>query len=275
MIRAKALPAMVAAGALTLALALGAPAGANAADDPVVAVVNGKEIHRSDVAEARTRLPGQLNGVPEQAIYPLLLNSLIDTQLVSAEARKAGLADSAEIKAQLERIENQLLERAYLRSYIGERLTEDVLKARYETFVAEHKGRQEVKARHILVETEEQAKEVIAELGKGADFAELARSRSIGPSGPRGGDLGYFGQGEMVSEFAQAAFALEVGAVTQAPVKTQFGWHVIKVDDRRDATPPSFEEASGQLRADASREIVAGLVKGLREKAEIDIRKPN
>lgn len=268
----------VAAFALAMALTLPLDSSVARAEDaanPVVARVNGQEIHRSDVDEARTRLPAQLRGAPAKAIYPLIINSLVDTQLVAAKARASGLQDDPAVKRNLTRIEDQLLERTLLARYLKERLTDDVLKARYETWVATQTGQKEARARHILVETEDQAKAIITELGKGVDFAELARSRSIGPSGPKGGDLGYFKDGEMVPAFSQAVFTLDKGGVTESPVKTQFGWHVIKVEDKRDAQPPSFEEAVGDIRAEASRELVSGYIRQLRSEAEIELFNPD
>ena len=119
------------------------------------------------------------------------------------------------------------------------------------------------------METEGRASEIIADLKKGEDFAELARKRSTGPSASAGGDLGYFSADQMVPEFAKAAFALDKGEFTETPVKTQFGWHVIKVEDRRPAAPPTVEEVSETLRAELSREIGAAYIQGLREKADV------
>jgi peptidyl-prolyl cis-trans isomerase C len=120
-----------------------------------------------------------------------------------------------------------------------------------------------------LLETEEDAKAVIAELKGGADFAETAKAKSTGPSADNGGDLGFFTKGRMVPEFSEAAFAMKVGEVSSTPVQTQFGWHVIKVDDRRQAPPPSFEESVDQLRDEGARQIIAAELVSLREGLEI------
>ena len=126
-----------------------------------------------------------------------------------------------------------------------------------------------MRARHILVKSEDEAKAVIKELDGGADFAKLASEKSIGPSKAQGGDLDYFGRGQMVKEFEDAAFGLEAGAYTETPVRTQFGWHVIKVEDKRKSEPPTFEEAESALGQEMSQEIAEALMRELTEKATI------
>ncbi len=244
------------------------------ADDgagPVVARVDTYEIHKADIDEARTRIPQRLSSVPESAIYPLLVNSLIDGRLVADAARKAGLENDAEVKRKLSQIKDQVLQRVQYARVLKERLTDEMIQTRYRELVEDQKGQKEVRARHILVETEDQATAVIAELDKGGDFAELAQTRSIGPSGPRGGDLGHFKKGDMVPSFAEAAFALDVGGVTKAPVKTKFGWHIIKVEDKRDAAPPTFEEVEGSIRDSVGESVITNYLHELRGKTKIEI----
>jgi peptidyl-prolyl cis-trans isomerase C len=246
-------------------------AGGKSGDDGVVvAVVNGENIYRSDVADARYLLPQQFQQLPLDAVYGLLLNSLIDRKLTAAEARKEGLDQDEEVKRVMARVEEQVLQRAYLTHYIEKRIDDATMQKAYEDYAKDFERKKEVRARHILVDTEDQAKEVIAELDDGADFAELAKEKSKGPSGQNGGDLGYFAAEDMVPEFAEAAFALDVGSYTKEPVQTQFGWHVIKVEDSRTAEPPSFEEAEEDVRADVSREIGSKLMGELRAKADIE-----
>ncbi|MCW9039209.1 MAG: peptidyl-prolyl cis-trans isomerase, partial [Rhodospirillales bacterium] len=153
--------------------------------------------------------------------------------------------------------------------YIEKRITDKTMQDGYQAFLKEAGEGREVRARHILTETKEQAMEVIALLDKGGDFAELAKTKSKGPSGPNGGDLGFFDQGSMVPEFSKAAFALKTGEYTKEPVETQFGWHVIKVEEARSKEPPSFEEVTPQIHADVSRKIGGELIESLREKATI------
>ena len=244
-------------------------------DDPVVAIVNGAPIQRSDVEEARGRLPAQMRQVPLQVVFGLLVDSLINTKLVAGQAREQGLHEEEKIKRQMARIEDQILERAFLVRYIEKRVTEDTLQERYKKLVEETKAKEEISARQILVETEGRAREIIADLKKGEDFAELAKKRSTGPSAAAGGDLGFFSADELVPEFAKAAFALDKGQFTETPVKTQFGWHVIKVEDRRTAKPPAVEEVSETLRADLAREIGAAYIQGLRKKADVQRFNPD
>jgi len=238
--------------------------------DPVVARVDGMEIHRSDVEESRLRLPERFQSVPLESVFGFLVNSLVDSKLVVAEARKINLHESEDVKQTMARIEEQVLERAFLGAYIESRITDAELQTRYEKMVKDATVEDEIHARHILLETEAQAREVITELTGGADFAELAKTRSKGPSGPTGGDLGFFGKSQMVEAFATAAFALEKGAFTSEPVQTQFGWHVIKLEDRRKVQPPSFAEAEPQLRQEMSRQIGADFLQDIRKAATVE-----
>ena len=253
-----------------LAVTALSPVLAAEGDDPVVARVDGKEIHRSDVEESRLRLPEKFQAVPLESVFGFLVNSLVDSKLVVAEARKINLQESEEVKKTMARIEEQVLERAFLTAYIERQITDESLQARYQEILKTATVEEEISARHILLETEAQAREVISELSGGADFAELAKTRSKGPSGPTGGDLGYFGKGQMVEAFSTAAFALEKGAITTDPVQTQFGWHVIKLEDRRKVEPPSFAEAEPQLRQELSRQIGADFLQKIRKAATVE-----
>jgi peptidyl-prolyl cis-trans isomerase C len=150
-------------------------------------------------------------------------------------------------------------------------MTDDSLRTRYEEYLAANPPVSEQRARHILVANEDEAREVIVKLDGGADFAELAKEISTGPSGERGGDLGYFTAEQMVPEFSTAASALEPGQYSKDPVQTQFGWHVIMLEDRRDVAPASFEEMEPQLRQDFTRENVEIVLKELRDKATVEI----
>jgi len=260
--------------ALTGVMALGISGAAWAEDKPasevVAAVVDGDKIYLDEVQDAQYLLPPQFRQMPFDAVYGLLLNSVIDRKLTAAEGRKNGLEDNEEVKKQLARIEDQLIQRAFLGKYIEKRVTEDKVMEAYKKFVDEFKSEEEVHARHILLETEEQAKEVIAELNEGKDFAEMAKSKSKGPSGANGGDLGFFTAGAMVPSFSDAAFALGKGEITKEPVQTQFGWHIIKVEDKRMTKAPSLGEVREQVEAEMAREIGAELLDGLRKSASIE-----
>ena len=244
--------------------------GSGGQEDRVVARVNGEEIRNSDVMTMARGLPPQYQSQLMQ-IYPMLVQRLIDFNLAGKAGRAAGLAEDVEVKARVVRAEERAIREVYLEREIEARMTDEGLQAKYRDYLAANPPKAEVHARHILVETEEAAREVIALLDGGADFAELAKERSTGPSGPKGGDLGYFTADQMVPEFSQAATALEPGRYTAEPVKTQFGWHVIKVEDRRESEPPPLEEVEPQLREQLARESVVAIFKGLRAGMEIEI----
>jgi peptidyl-prolyl cis-trans isomerase C len=168
-------------------------------------------------------------------------------------------------------IEDRLIQDAYEQKELAKQITPAALKARYDKQVAGMAPEDEVNAKHILVKTEDEAKALIAELKKNADFAKLAKEKSTDTgSGGNGGDLGWFKKGDMVPEFAEAAFQLKKGDISAAPVKTQFGFHVIKLEDRRPAKPPTFEEMEEDLRSQMEREAGAQLVDDMRKKAQIE-----
>jgi len=236
----------------------------------VVARVDGTELHLSDVESAQQSLPPKVQKLPLAQIYPMLLDRLVDGMLITEAGRKDHLDQDPELQLRLKRYEDRLVQEAYLNRAIKDAESEDRLKARYQTFVKEKAAREEVHARHILVKTEAEAKSVIGELDKGADFADLAKKHSTDPGGSSGGDLGYFGHDDMVKEFADAAFALPAGQYTKEPVKTEFGWHVIKVEDHRVSTPPSFEEARQEVSQLVAHDAVDAKLKELRGVAKIE-----
>jgi peptidyl-prolyl cis-trans isomerase C len=200
----------------------------------------------------------------------MLLDRAIDFRLLANAAQAQDFAQDPAVQAALEKARVEVLRDAYIRRQIEEGTTEEKLRVRYAQLKdGEGFAQEEVHARHILVGSEKEAKEVIAELEGGAEFAALAEQRSIGPSAPQGGDLGFFRREQMVPEFAEAAFALQPGAHTKEPVQTQFGWHVIEVLDRRMGTP-SYEETEPRLRQELAREILTALVADLRDDAEIE-----
>ena len=236
----------------------------------VVARVDGTELHLSDVEAAQQSLPPQAQKLPLEQIYPMLLDRLVDGALITEAGRKERLEQDPELQVRLKRYEDRLIQEAYLNQAIKAAETEGQLKARYQSFAKDKAGQEEVHAQHILVKTEDEAKSVIAELDKGTDFGELAKKYSTDPSASSGGDLGYFGHDDMVAAFADAAIALPKGQSSKTPVKTEFGWHVIKVEDRRAGKPPSFEEAREQLSRDLAHEIIDAKLQDLRGAAKIE-----
>jgi len=243
----------------------GLPAG-----NPVVARVDGTELHLADVEAAQHSLPPQAQKLPLKQIYPLLLDRLVDGALVTEAGRKEHLDQDPAVEQRLKLYKDRLIQQAYVEQLIKGAETEDKLKARYQKFIEEKPAREEVHARHILVKTEAEAKSIIAQLDKGADFATLAKKNSTDPGAASGGDLGYFTRDDMVPAFSAAAFALPVGKYTETPVKTEFGWHVILVEDHRVKKPPTFTEAREQIGQLLARDIIQAKLKELRGAAKIE-----
>lgn len=257
--------ALIAAG---FALISALPAAAQ--EDPVVAKVEGQEILRSEVVRAFSSLPQQMQQAGFETIYPGLLERLIQQRLLIVEGRKNKLEESDEVKVRLKRLEDALVGEVYLNQLIEQNMTPGLLDKRYKEFLEKNPPVDEVRARHILLKTEVDAKNVIGHLDAGKKFDEAAKEFSTGPSAANGGDLGYFKRGDMVKPFADAAFAMKAGQVSPLPVKTRFGWHVIKVEDRRSVTPPSFEEMKPRMLRDAGRTIAVGVMQQLVEGAKVE-----
>lgn len=244
---------------------------AEALKDPVVAIVNGQKIRLSELEVAKQSLPQQYRNMPMTAIYPALLDRIVDSKLVEQDGRKHKVTDDFAFKKRMAFVEEQVIQDFWLQKEIAAKVTPEKLKQAYQERLKTMPAEEEVHARHILVATEAEAKTIIADLKKGADFDKLAREKSTDKaSGAEGGDLGWFKKTDMVKEFADAAFALKKGALTDQPVKTQFGYHVIQVEDRRRAPPPSFEEMSDQIRQDLARETVTAMLNQLRGNAKIE-----
>jgi peptidyl-prolyl cis-trans isomerase C len=238
--------------------------------DPVVATVDGAPIRRSDVLAVQRTLPPQFQQLPIEVLFPAEVERLIDSKLIANAGRKDNLQDDPEVKKRLAGLEERVIQEIYVTRKVEAAVSDQALKERYDQYVKENPAKEEVSARHILLQTEAQAKEVIADLKKGGDFAEIAKTRSIDPSGKQnGGDLGFFAREEMVPEFSEAAFKLKEGELTQAPVKSQFGWHVIKVEAKRQSNP-SMDEMREQLVSDMQQEVVSNEVGKLREGAKIE-----
>ncbi|MSP29914.1 MAG: peptidylprolyl isomerase [Acetobacteraceae bacterium] len=228
----------------TPALAAAPSAPAN----PVVARVEGLEIRMSDVSEAAQSLPEQLRGMPQATLFPMLVDQLVDARALAVHARKVGLDKQGDVRQLMEAAAERALQSAFVAREIGPQVNEVAVRARYDREIVGKPGAEEVHARHILVATEDEAKKIIQELKKGGGFAALAKQHSSDPGAQQGGDLGFFKKDDMVPEFAGAAFALKPGEFTQIPVKTQFGFHVIKLEERRASAALSFEDLREELR---------------------------
>lgn len=238
--------------------------------DPVAATVNGHAIHLSDVEGARALLSPQLQDQPLQALYPMLLDSLINVHLAAEKAREQGFDEAPEYKKSMARIGDQMLERMLLTKHIEKNLDEELLQKRYDILRVRVETLFEIHARHILVKTEGEALDVVKKLRDGGNFADLAKVYSTGPSAPEGGDLGWFAPGRMVRAFEDAAMTVKPGTFTQTPVQTKFGWHIIKVEERRPLEVVSFNEARPALVNELSAELGQTLMKQLRGDAKVE-----
>ena len=259
-----------AVGVLAIAALLLAPAGAlRAQDDPVVARVNGVDIHASDLAFAEEEIGNNAPNIPPAQKRDYLINYLIDVIVLSQAADQQKLADRADVKHRLAFDRNRLLMEALLQDVGRAALTDQEEHKVYDDAVKQAKTEEEVHARHILVPTEDEAKAIVAQLKGGADFAALAKEKSKDPGAADGGDLGYFTKDQMVPEFAEVAFKLGKGQISD-PVKTQFGWHIIKVEDKRMRPTPTFEQVKPQIENYVAHRAQAALVEKLRGAATVE-----
>ena len=242
--------------------------------DPVVATVAGVEVLASELKLAEGELDPQFDQMPEAQRRVAALAAVIDIKTLARKAEAEKLDQTEDFKKLMAFQRDRALHNAIFKATVVDPVTDADVKARYDKEVAATPPEEEISARHILLKTEEEAKAVIAELDAGKDFAELAKEKSTGPSAAQGGDLGYFTKGRMVPEFEAAAFALKPGEYAKEPVKTQFGWHVIKVEDRREKAPPAFEQVADQVRQVVMRERYAELIKAARGEVKIDVIDP-
>jgi len=248
-----------------------APGQAPAQPDPVLARVNGTEIRRSDLIAFLQQLPAQIQQMPMETLYPQLLDKLVNDVLLAEAGKKDKLAEDPEVKRRVQKVEDDIIGRTYITRYLKTAMTEERIKQRYEQFLKERKPEDSVHAFHILVKTEDEAKAIIVQLKGGADFATLAKEKSIDPSAKQnGGDLDWFVKEEMVPEFSEAAFKLQKGQYTEAPVKTQFGYHVILVVDRGPAPAPTFEKVRDELVRQLQSELIEAKLDELRSAAKIE-----
>jgi peptidyl-prolyl cis-trans isomerase C len=239
-------------------------------EDPIVAKVDSVEIRRSDIVKTLESLPPQVQQMPMQQVYPVLIERMIDSKLIAREARKTKLEQDPDVKRRVADFEDRVLQEVFLDRSVRAKIDDKAINERYQEFLKSNPPQEEVHARHILVADEKKAKEVIEKLKKGEDFAALAKANSSDGSANEGGDLGFFTKDMMVPEFADAAFLLKAGEFTQEPVKTQFGFHVIKLEQRRLANPPSLEEVKGELTADMTQEKIQEVVGDLRKGAKVE-----
>lgn len=249
-----------------LLLSLGAPAAAQdeVTADTVVATVNGTEITAGHMQLLRAQLPDQYRNLPDEVLYDGILDQIIQQTLL---AQEAGDPDSR-TQLMLDNERRALLASVELQSVTEDAVTNQAVQQAYDERFGDAEPGREYNAAHILVDSEEAAAEIKTMLDEGADFGELAQERSTGPSGPNGGDLGWFGPGMMVPAFEEAVTALEPGQVSD-PVQTQFGWHVIRLEGTRLTEVPSLEDVRAEIEAELQQQAVEDHLSGLEESGEV------
>lgn len=251
-----------------------AEAPAAPAATTVIATVGDKQITEGDLTLAAEDIGQQLQQVPPDQQRAFLLSVLIDMKVMAEAARQNGLDQSDAYKSRLTFLEDKALRREFFAEKIANAVTPDTVKAAYDKFVAEFQPAEEVHARHILVATEEEAKQVKADLDGGKPFEVEAMEKTTDPSGKNnGGDLGFFQKGQMVPEFETAAFALQPGQVSE-PVQSQFGWHIIKLEEKRQSAPPPFEQMQSQLGQQAIYDAYDAAVSEYKSKLAVEIPDP-
>lgn len=229
--------------------------------DPIIGSVDGRPIYLSDLARASKTLPDTMRNLPFDTVLPVLLDRLIDHEALTVAARHAGLDKDPDVQRDMRAAGDVVLEGAWLARIAPPQATEAAIAARYARLYASRPATEEVRARHILLGSEADAKSVLAELKAGADFAAVARLVSKDPDGRDGGDLGFFRRDQVWAGFADVVFSLRPGQIGQKPIHNEFGWHVVKVEERRVVAPPALSEIREQLRqeivADATRDAIA------------------
>lgn len=268
----------LAACGLVLGLVFSAPVAAfaqdTAPDKTVVATVNGSPITEHDLEMAQSDLGPQFAQLPEEQKRAAALSAAIEIRLLATKADEEGLDDTDAFQDRMEFLRQRALHSAFVESKVAAEVTEEAVRARYDKEVAATPPVNEIRARHILVATKEEADAIVAQLEAGGDFEAIAKEKSTDGAAAQGGDLGYFGPGQMVPPFEEAAFALEVGQYSKEPVQTQFGFHVIKVEDKRTQQPPAFDQVKEQVRTLLFRETYFAAVQALREAATVEVQDP-
>ena len=237
-----------------------------------VGTVNGETIWLDEVMREAERLPAKFRQSPMEDYFDQLLTDMVDARIAADAARASKYDTKEEIVSAMKAAADRVLAESWIGDKIAADVNDEAIEKAYKIFSADTASREQVTGAHILVATEEEAKAIIVLLEEGADFSQLAKSKSTGPSGPNGGALGKFGRGQMVPAFENAAFALEDGKFTKQPVQTQFGWHVIKVESKEVAPAPSIEEMRDQLVQRLSTQALGRVLEGLRATHDIKLR---
>ena len=265
------LMALIGFGGLSALILSAAVTGqVRALEGKIMAQVNGQPVYEWEISLAEDEIGRELAQVTEDQRRAILLRYVIDTRLMALAGEKDGLDKNDTFKHRMAYSRSRALRDSYFEKNIRDAITDKQLQAIYQLEIKKIKPVQEVKARHILVKKEEDALDIIERLNRGDDFVALAKEKSTGPSGRNGGDLGYFPKGRMVKSFEEAAFALKAGGIS-APVKSSFGWHIIKVEDKRMTPIPSFDALKDQIKTRLVHKKSLEITTGLRKSAKIEI----
>nr|WP_294527889.1 peptidylprolyl isomerase [uncultured Rhodopila sp.] len=241
--------------------------------DPLIAIIEGRLIYLSQLGRAAQALPENLRGLPFDTLYPVLLDRIVDHEALVTMARRQGLENRPDVQQEIQAATDRILEGAYLSQEANPKVTEAAILARYNRQFANRPAAEEVRARHILVTSEGEARKVLEDLRNGADFATVARVISKDPDGSKGGDLGFFRREQVWPSFADVAFSLPPGQVAPNPVKNEFGWHIIKVEEKRLVAPPSYAEVHDQLQQEL---LAAAVVQSVdKARSQLTIRRFN
>jgi peptidyl-prolyl cis-trans isomerase C len=241
--------------------------------EPLIALIEGHPVFLSQLGRATMALPDNLRALPFDTLYPVLLDRIVDHESLVMMAKRTGLEVRPDVRQEIQAATDRILEGAYLDRTAAPSVTEEAILARYNRTFAKLPATEEVRARHILVTTEAEARKVLEDLRNGADFATVARVISKDPDGSRGGDLGFFRREQVWPNFADAAFSLQPGQVAPKPVRNEFGWHVIKVEEKRLVAPPSYSDIHDQLREELLAAAVQQAVE--RARAQLSIHRYN
>lgn len=239
--------------------------------NPVVAKVGGEDVTRLDVLNFVQTLPPNLRQLPLEQLFPLAQDQVVNAKVIENNVKADEVVDNEQVQRQLEETRKQILQRAYLEKIVSEKMTDKRLQKAYKKAVTDEPDVEEVNAAHILVKEEEKAKEIIAKLNGGGDFAALAKENSTDGTAENGGSLGYFAKADVVPEFADAAFSQKEGTYSKEPVKSQFGYHIIKVEEKRVRPKPSFEDSKPYLEQQLSRELLEETVENWKKDAKVEV----
>ncbi len=237
----------------------------------ILARMEGKDITRADLDKFMKDLPPQAKVLPPAILEPMALDQLINDQLILNAAKAEDIENSKEFQKREAELKDQLLREVYLSKRVDNKVGDGAVKDEYSKLRRENPDQTEYQARHMLVDSKEEAQGLIKQLDSGADFAKLASKNNKGPEKEKGGELGYFTAKEVVPEFAETVAKMKVGAVTQEPVKTQFGWHVIQLENKRKREAPKFEAVKEQLRQQVQQKYVREEIEKLRKNAKVEV----